>query len=159
MSHNVKVVEVSTAGLSGLFARPGGGGEVPSIVAFGGSSGGLGPSEGWARALAQEGFAVLAIAYFAGPGLPSALEWIEVETVERAAAWLRSEGHVADGPVGVMGISRGSELALLASVLVDAVGPVVAFAPSGLSWSALGPQGPFDAPAWTFRGEPSPTSK
>lgn len=81
---------------------------------------------------------------------------IEVEVVERAVTWLFDGGHVAGDTVAVMGISRGSELALLASVLLDRVGPVVALSPSGIVWSALGPEGPIDAPAWTFRGEPLP---
>jgi dienelactone hydrolase len=81
---------------------------------------------------------------------------IEVEVVERAVRWLRDNGDVDGDDVAVMGISRGSELALLATVLLDGVGPVVAFAPSGISWSGLGPAGPVDAPAWTFRGDAIP---
>jgi dienelactone hydrolase len=53
-------------------------------------------------------------------------------------------------------MSRGSELAFLASTLLDHVGPVVAFAPSGVSWAGLDAGGPVDAPAWTFRGDPIP---
>jgi len=58
--------------------------------------------------------------------------------------------------VGVMGTSRGSELALWAGALLDTIGAVVAFAPSGISWSGLDARGPVDAPAWTFAGQPLP---
>lgn len=151
-----KVSEVHEGGVHGIFASPAGGGPFPAVVAFGGSGGGLGPTVGWVPALASSGFAVLAIAYFGAPGLPDHLVNIEVEVVERAATWLRRSRFVDEGFIGVMGISRGSELALLASVLLDGVGPVVAFAPSGISWSGLNERGPVDAPAWTFRGEAVP---
>lgn len=148
--------QVDEDGVVGLFASPPGTGPFPAVVAFGGSGGGLGPTVGWAPALAASGFAVLAVAYFAAPGLPDGLIEIEVEVVERAVSWLRRQRVVDESAVGVMGQSRGSELALLASVLVDGVGPVVAFAPSGISWSGISGAGPVDAPAWTFRGEPIP---
>lgn len=156
MAGTVNITEITEPGVVGVFARPDTAGPWPAVVAFGGSSGGLGPAAGWAPALASEGFAVLAVAYFAAPGLSPALVDIEVEVVERAVTWLFAGGHVAGETVGVMGISRGSELALLAGVLLDRVGPIVALAPSGISWCGLGAAGPVDAPAWTFRGEPIP---
>ena len=150
------VREVRERGVWGLYARPGGPGPFPGVVAFGGSGGGLGPAASWAPMLASHGFAVLAIAYFGVPGLPTSLVGIEVETVERAVKWLGDQGEVAMDTVAAMGMSRGSELALLASALLDHVGPVVAFAPSGVSWAGLDAGGPVDAPAWTFRGDPIP---
>jgi dienelactone hydrolase len=150
------ISQVREPGVLGLFARPAGPGPFPAVVAFGGSGGGLGPAATWAPILASHGIAVLAIAYFGAAGLPQNLVGIEVETVERAVGWLHGRDEVASGTVAVMGMSRGSELALLASVLVDHVGPVVAFAPSGISWAGLDAQGPADAPAWTYRGEEIP---
>jgi dienelactone hydrolase len=155
----VVVRAIDEPGVVGRFACPAGAGPFPTVIAFGGSSGGLGPSIGWGPALAQHGFAVLAIAYFAAPGLPSDLVEIEVEVVERALHWVREQEVVAGDAVGVMGISRGSELAFLASVFVSGVGPVVAFSPSGISWSGLGANGPVDAPAWTFRGDAFPYAR
>jgi dienelactone hydrolase len=147
---------VRERGVWGLFARPAGEGPFSAVVCFGGSSGGLGPAAAWAPVLASHGFATLAIAYFGVPGLPEALVGIEVEVVERAAAWLLGRADVAGDRVAVMGMSRGSELALLAGVLLDRVSAVAAFAPSGVCWAGLGPGGPVDAPAWTFRGDPLP---
>src|SRR6516162_2607454 len=131
------VTEVREPGVRGMFARPAGPGPFPGV-------------------LASRGLATLAIAYFGGPGLPGALAGIEVEVVERAAHWLLRRGDVAPGTVGVMGPSRGSELALWAGALLDTIGAVVAFAPSGISWSGLDAGGPVDAPAWTFAGQPLP---
>ena len=150
------VTEVGEPGVRGIFARPAGPGPFSGVVAFAGSGGGLGPAAAWAPALASRGLATLAIAYFGGPGLPSALAGIEVEVVERAARWLLRRDDVASGTVGVLGVSRGSELALWAGALLEEIGAVVAFAPSGVSWSALDASGPVDAPAWTFAGQPLP---
>lgn len=152
----MNVTEINEPGITGLFAQPDGAGPWPAVVALAGSSGGLGPTVGWAPALASDGIAVLAVAYFGAPGLPMALLDIEVEVVERAAEWLIEHGHAAGPTVAAMGISRGSELALLSGALSDTVGPVVALAPSGISWSALGAQGPIEGPAWRFRGKSLP---
>jgi dienelactone hydrolase len=155
----VLVREIDEPGVVGRFSCPAGPGPFPTVIAFGGSSGGLGPSITWGSALALHGFAVLAIAYFGAPRLPSDLVEIEVEVVERAVRWIREQELAAGEVVGIMGISRGSELALLASVHVPGVGPVVAFSPSGISWSGLDAGGPVDAPAWTFRGDAIPHAR
>jgi dienelactone hydrolase len=152
----VTLTEVREPGIWGLFAQPAGGGPFPAAVAFGGSGGGLGPAAAWAPVLASHGVAVLAIAYFGVPGLPAALARIDVEVVGRAAEWLHRQPGVAPGAVAVIGQSRGSELALLAGALLDGVGPVVAFAPSGVCLAAIDAYGPVDAPAWRFRGDDLP---
>lgn len=152
----VSLTQVREPGIWGLFARPPGNGPFPAVVAFGGSGGGLGPAAEWAAVLASRGIAVLAIAYFGVPGLPAALVRIDVEVVERAASWLLGQTGVKPGKVAVMGGSRGSELALLAGALLDCVGAVVAFAPSGLTWGGVDASGPVPAPAWRFGGQDIP---
>ena len=152
----VETVDDDGAGVHGLFARPGGDGPFPAVVAFGGSGGGLGPAASWAPVLASHGFALLAIAYFRAPKLPEDLLEIEVEVVDRAVAWLRARPEVGPSarPI-VMGQSRGSELALLAAAAwPDRIGGAVVFSGSGLVWSALGGRGPIDRPAWTLGGAP-----
>ena len=126
------------------------------MVAFGGSGGGLGSAATWAPMLASRGLATLAIAYFGAPGLPAGLTGIEVEVAERAAGWLLGRDEVAAGKVAVLGGSRGSELALWAGALLEHVGAVAAFAPSGISWGGIDAGGAADVPAWTFRGRPLP---
>lgn len=147
---------VDEPGVQGLYCRPAGGGPFPAVVAFGGSGGALGPSAGWAPVLASHGFAVLAIAYFAWPGLPPSLSSIEVECVERARNWLYAREEVRRHAVAVMAQSRGSELALLAARALDDVNAVVIFSGSSVVWSALTAGGPVDEAAWTLRGEPIP---
>jgi dienelactone hydrolase len=148
------VTKVREAGVWGLFARPPGPGPFPAVIAFGGSGGGLGAAAAWAPVLASRGVAALAIAYFGVPGLPRALVRIDVEVVGRAADWLLRRPDVADRKIAVLGMSRGSELALLAGALLESIGAVVAFAPSGVCWAGLG--GPAGTPAWRFEGHDIP---
>jgi len=150
------VSEIREPGVWGLFARPPGPGPFPAVIAFAGSGGGLGPAAAWAPALASHGIAALSIAYFGVPGLPDALVRIDVEVVGRAADWLLRRPDVDPRQIAVMGMSRGSELALLAGALLEPVGPVVAFAPSGVSWAGIGAHGPVAAPAWRFGGDDIP---
>lgn len=63
---------------------------------------------------------------------------------------------MADCKIAVIGMSRGSELALLAGALLEPIGPVVVFAPSGICWAGLGAHGPVGAPAWRFSGNDIP---
>jgi dienelactone hydrolase len=156
LAPDATIAPIRDPGVCGLFARPAGSGPFPSVVAFAGSGGGMGPAATWAPILASHGFATLAIAYFGLPGLPEAMVGIEVEVVERAIRWLHERPDVRADPVALMGMSRGSELALWAASLLDPVAAVVAFAPSGVSWSGLDAGGPVDEPAWTFRSNPLP---
>ena len=60
-------------------------------------------------------------------------------------------------PPCVIGLSRGSELALLAAALTpDHVGPVVVSVGSGVAWGAWGPGTDVLETAWLFGGEPVP---
>lgn len=150
------VSAVSEPGIWGQYVKPPGVGPFPGVVAFGGSGGGLGPAAIWAPLLAGHGIATLAIGYFAGPGLPAALINIGIEAVERAAHWLLGRAEIAGERVAVVGVSRGSELALWAAALLDNVAATVAYSPSGISWCGLDTAGPVDAPAWSFRGKSLP---
>ena len=144
-SARATLTRVDAPGVQGLLALPAGEGPFPGIVAFGGSGGGLGPVGGWVALLASRGLAGLAISYFGAPNVPPDLVGIEVEVVERAIDWLLQRPRV-EGRIGVMGISRGSELAMLAGALLDRVDAVVAFAPSGVVWSGLDQRGPSTRP-------------
>jgi dienelactone hydrolase len=150
------VTQVRERGVWGLFARPAGPGPFPAVIAFAGSGGGLGPAAAWAPALASHGIAALSIAYFGVPGLPQDLVRIDIEIVAQATDWLLRRPDVDPGRIAVMGMSRGSELALLAGAFLEPVSSVVAFAPSGVCWAGLGAHGPVGAPAWRFGGEDIP---
>jgi dienelactone hydrolase len=128
----------------------------PGILVLGGSEGGR--PRYLARLLATEGFACLALSYFGEEPLPRNLVEIPIDYVESAIGWLTERPETRDTTIGVIGSSKGAELALLvASLLPAAVGAVVAFAPSavafgGISFRASGRR----RSSWSFRGIPLP---
>ena len=105
--------EIHESGLDGVFARADGDRPLRGVLALGGSDGGV-PAY-WARLLAAERFASLALAYFNTPNTQPALTEVPLERLERTLRWLREQPGVAtnDGRVGVLGVSKGAELALL----------------------------------------------
>jgi dienelactone hydrolase len=127
---------VREAGLVGTLHLPPGPGPHPGVVLLGGSEGGV-PDYGIAGLLASRGFAALALGYFGVDGLPGELVRIPLEHFERGFDWLRARPEVGDGRVGVLGLSRGAELALLLGATFPQVGAVVSYAGSGLGYGGL----------------------
>ena len=129
----------------------------PAVLTLGGSDGGLRTASVMGAALANEGFAALALAYFGADGLPPSLHSVSLEYVGTAIEWLMERDEVAGEQVGVVGRSRGGELALLLGATFPAIGAVIACAPSGVIWSGYGAGLPRSrTPAWTWRGAPLP---
>lgn len=155
LAPEVERTEVRANGLAGTFFKPlhGGprhGGPHPGIVIFGGSGGGL--SETNAALLASRGYATLVLAYFAYEDLPESLLNIPLEYFATAFTWLHAQPDVQADRLGVMGASRGGELALLLAATFPQVKAVVARAPSNVVWEGFGKGVPTGAPAWSHEG-------
>jgi dienelactone hydrolase len=119
----------------------------------GGSEGGLAPYVmREAALLAGHGFAALALAYFYAGSLPDRLAGIPLEYFGGAIRWLRDQSAVRGDRLGVVGTSRGGELALLLGAHYPELGAVVSYVGSGLVFPS--PTG--SEAAWTFRGKPLP---
>ena len=117
-----------------------------------GGSGGREPSY-VSEALAGEGFAALSVAYFARERLPAQLRGIRLEYFMSALEILQSEVPPAATPIVVLGLSRGSEAAMLAAIHASIrVRAVVATVPGNLVAGGLPPGGP----AWLLDGRPLP---
>lgn len=124
------------------------------LVVVGGSGGGMPPDRGWSL-LASTGVIVTTIEFFGTPGLPAELDLIPIEVALDGADDLASRG-LSTRP-GILGVSRGSELALLAaSTWPDRFGGVVAVVPSGVANVGLGASGSTGRSAWTVGGTPVP---
>jgi dienelactone hydrolase len=150
--------EVRDDGLFGTLFSPAGDGPFRPVLVFGGSDGGLRTET--AALLASHGFLALALAYFRYPELPNELVNIPLEYFQRALQWLQKQPRSEPGRgVGVVGRSRGGELALILGATFDEVDAVVAYVPSGIvhagiregeeSWQV-------NVPAWTLAGRPLP---
>jgi len=150
-------ISVHDDGLVGTFFAPSDQRARAGVLVIGGSDGGL--SEGTAALLASRGFAVLAVAYFRAEHLPTELIEIPLEYFEKGIRWLASQPGVRPGGLGVVGRSRGGELALLLAATFQNLRAVVGYVPSGLIHAGIGSSSaPGAAPrsAWIHQGRPLP---
>jgi dienelactone hydrolase len=128
----------------------------PVVIVLGGSGGGFDIDK--AAVLSRHGFAALALAYFGTSPLPSWLHRIPLEYFEGALAWVSAQKDVDSRRIGVLGVSRGAELALLLGTRFPQIRSVAAFAPSSVSWAAGGRDKTTrePIPTWTWSDAPLP---
>ena len=153
----VSRTEIREDGLVATLFRPAGSGARPAILVVPGSGGGV--PEGSAALLASHGFVSLALAYFRAGSLPESLAEIPLEYFETAIRWLNRHEAVAGRPLGVMGGSRGGELALLLGATFPEFRTVVGYVPSGIVHAGISGGGLREEkrkPAWTYKGEAVP---
>ncbi|NUS62339.1 MAG: acyl-CoA thioester hydrolase [Saccharothrix sp.] len=152
----VRRTEVSEQGLVGVLFEPDDGETHPGVLVLGGSEGGSHELD--AALLAGHGFAALALAYFGVPGVPDDLVEIPLEYFGTALEWLGERA----GKLGVVGGSRGGELALLVGATFPQVDAVVSVAGSGVVTQCIGPgtrllqKLEHEAASWTWQGRPLP---
>jgi dienelactone hydrolase len=150
---------IHASGLSAVFRAPDASGPFPAVLALGGSDGGT--PEYFLDLLVPEGFACLALTYWGTRETKLAFTDIPLELVERGLRWLSDDSRVVvkNGRVGLIGASRGGELALLAAAAYpNLVGPVVAYTPSSVAWVGIDmslPEGTTRS-SWTHNGQPLP---
>jgi dienelactone hydrolase len=151
------MIQVSDSGLIARFFSPETPEKVPAILILGGSSGGIVRATDYASRLAEMGYAALAVAYFGVESLPSRLEETPLEYFKRAIDWLASQPCVESNRIGVLGISKGAEAALLIAASYADVRAVVAIAPSHVVFQSIDNQwyGKREAKSsWTLGGQP-----
>ena len=138
-----------------LFIPPGRGPH-PVVIVLSGSGGGFDLDK--AAVLSRHGLATLALAYFGFAPLPAWLHRIPLEYFEAALTWLCAQPELESGRVGILGVSRGAELALLLGSMCPQVRAIVAYAPSSVAWAASGRDKATGevTPCWTWRGKPVP---
>ncbi|MGW4208431.1 acyl-CoA thioester hydrolase/BAAT C-terminal domain-containing protein [Lentzea sp. NPDC004789] len=153
----VERVEVRENGLVGTLFAPGDdGGELPGVIVLGGSEGGLHETD--AALLAAHGFVTFALGYFGMQGLPEHLVDVPLEYFGTAIEHLAERS----GEIGVVGGSRGGELALLIGATYPQVRAVVSVVGSGVVTQGIGPGANLlqklshEAASWTLKGEPLP---
>jgi dienelactone hydrolase len=145
--------KVRDDGLVGVLVTPREPGPHPALLAFGGSEGGIDWGRKTARLYASLGYTCLGLAYFGAPGLPRHLEDLPLEYFGRALSWLKRRPEVKADAIGVIGASRGGELALLLGATFSDIKAVVAHVPSGVRWPGDNPNDPYsDTGSWTLHG-------
>lgn len=152
-----ETTEVSEDGLVAALMTPTTVGPHPALIILGGSEGGTALVRAVGREFASEGYAVLALSYFGAPGLPATAEEIPLEYFDRAIAWLARQPQVDPGRMGVFGISKGGEAALLVGSRSPQLHAVAAGVPSSMVWRGI-PAGAAATPTstWSLGGVPIP---
>ena len=133
-------------------------GKRTAVVVLGGSDGET-PSPRLGELLAAHGYPTLLLAYFRGPGLPQELSSIPLEYFARAITWFSQQDQVDPERITVMGISRGSEAALLLGANYPRlVHGVVAAVPTDVVHCArpIAPSPAAIPSSWTLHGKPVP---
>lgn len=142
--------------LVGQVATPADGASGPPVLVLHGSGGQ--PFTRHALAFASNGYTALALQYFGDhETLPDDLVEIPLEYVERAIQWLLDHDRVEGDRVGLFGVSKGGELALLTGSEYSSVGAVVSHVGSGVVWQGVtADSGIADGSSWSKDGEPVP---
>lgn len=146
--------EVSEGGLVALYYKPEKKGRHQAILVLGGSEGGKDGVRELAKPVAEQGFAVLALSYFGEDGLPANLEEIPVEYFQKGIDWLEKQPSVDEKRIGVYGVSKGAEAALLVAAHEKRLRAVAASVPSHVVWQNINLQEFTPRPSWSLNGQP-----
>ena len=147
VANDVTEYPVRENGLVGSLFTPDFPGPHPGIIVLGGSGGGITSASYYAKMLASHGYAALALAYFAYEDLPPWLIKIPLEYFGDAIQWMENRHDVTSNIIGVLGRSRGGELALLLGATFPKLKAVVAYVPSHVVWG-----GGRNISSWTING-------
>ena len=149
MSHVTKVMD---DGLVATLHLPRESGRRPAVIVLSGSDGGIATAHMFGEPLAAAGFVTLSLAYFAMDGLPRNFSQIPLEYFGRAIDWLRAHPAVDAERIGVFGMSRGGETALLVGATFPSITAVVASVPSHVVWQGTNPDPSIKTSSFTRAG-------
>ena len=127
------------------------------LIVISGSNGGMRLTEKEARFYHENGIPALALAIFKTKQTQKNLDRVPIEYVERAVKWLKKVGYQK---IGIDGLSKGSELALIAGSMFPDITCMIARVPSyfvseGLRISGIS-KNPSGTSCWSYRGKELP---
>ena len=131
-----------------FLVKPEGEGPFPSIIVLGGSEGGDRTARTFASKFSAQGYAVLGLPYYSPawgdnepqfPELPRAFADIPVDKLKIAKDWLIEREDVRSDSIGIYGVSKGAEMALLAGSKIEGFAAIAAIVPSDVVWEGWGP--------------------
>lgn len=143
-SPDVAVEDVRSPTLNGAFAYRKGAGAAPLVIVLHGSEGsGAQTARDTAQLFARQGFAAFALSYYARPheaysSVPTESVNRPIELIEAARNWAATRPEADVERVGLRGVSKGAEYALVAASQYAWIDAVVACVPSHVVWQGFG---------------------
>ncbi len=125
----IGIKEINTQGVHAKLYAEKGQSNLPTLVVVSGSGGGIAYSEKFGMPLAQKGYAVLALPYWKYKNLPEKLSEIPLKYFYTALDILKKEKVVDKRRIGIIGYSRGGELALLLASKTEDIKAIVGLSP------------------------------
>ncbi|XP_062973751.1 acyl-coenzyme A thioesterase 1-like [Elgaria multicarinata webbii] len=136
LAEGVQRFEVREGRLKATLFLPPGPGPFPGLIDLYGSGGGL--VEYRASLLASRGFVTLALAYLAFEDIPAFPEYLELDYFGEAVEFLKKQPQVKSTGIGVLGLSKGSDLALALATFWPGIRAAVSISGLGVnSFTAL----------------------
>ena len=123
------------------------------IIVVSGSDGGLGHAKKMARWFQQNNVPTLAVGYFATKHTGKYLEKVPIEYIDRAVSFLKQQGYEK---VGIQGLSKGTEYAILAAAENTEISCVILKTPSWFASEVISTRQPSASSCWTRNGEEIP---
>ncbi len=144
--------------------RPAGTDRLGVIIVLGGSEGGSGFGRSMGPVFAAQGYAVLALPYYAPSwgseelsGPPGAFTDIPVDRLEDVRRWILTQPDIDPARIGLHGISKGGEFALIAATRMPWLRAVSAIVPRDVVWEGRGSDAPpGTASSFSWDGQPLP---
>lgn len=124
------------------------------VIVMSGSNGGMKITKQTAEFYHKNGIPALALALFATKGTQPCLDKVPVEYVECAIHWLKEQGYKR---IGIDGMSKGSEIALVAASMFSDLSCVIVRVPSHFVSEGLVGNGKNKVPSgtscWSYKGK------
>jgi len=143
---------VKDNGFQGILL-PGDGSKNKVMLVISGSNGGMRLTRQCAEFYHRNGIPALALAIFGTRGTQAFLDRVPLEYVENAIKWLYEQGYEK---IGVDGMSKGSEIALVAASLFSELSCVIVRVPSYFISEGLKGKRPSGTSCWSYKGKELP---
>lgn len=135
----------------------------PAIIVLGGSEGNDSAARDLAPRWASRGYAVVGLPYYSPawgdqpqqiPGLPRAFADIPIDRLESVRDFLAARDDIDASRIGILGVSKGAEMALAGASRIEGFAAIAAIVPSDVIWEGWG--GGDARSSFSYKGEPLP---
>lgn len=124
-----------------------------AMIVVSGSDGGIRWANEIASVFSAHDISSLAVAYWKTKYTSKTLALIPIEIIQSAVLWLKKNGY---SKVGIYGVSKGAELALISGSLIPQIERVIAVSPCCCVFEGIAKPAYSNTSSWTWGGQPLP---